>query len=100
MVALVLRLRRGNAFTIRPRATPPPRMRADYILREGLSREWCDKAKVAEEHRVVLVFYDNPKEFFGYINEHKPCAPLGPMSSSDRHLVTDDEEMAREFNNY
>ena len=43
---------------------------------------------------------DKPKEFFGYGNNHKPRAPLCPVFSSDGHLVTDDEEMAKECNNY
>ena len=58
------------------------------------------QAKVAKEHRVALACHDNPKEFFGYVNNHKPRAPLGAVFSSDGHLVTYDEEMAREFNNY
>ena len=56
--------------------------------------------KVAEEHLVAFACHNNLKEFFGYVNKHKPRAPLGPVFSSDGHLVTDDEEMAREFNNY
>ena len=55
---------------------------------------------VAEEHRVALACHDNPKEFFGYVNKHKPRAPLGPVFSVDGHLLTNDEEMARELNNY
>ena len=60
------------------------------------------QAKVAEEHRVALACHDNPKEFFGHVNKHKPRprAPLGPVFSVDGHLLTNDEEMAREFNNY
>ena len=58
------------------------------------------QAKVAEEHRVALVCHDNPKEFFGYVKKHKPSAPLGPVFSADGHLLTNDEEMAREFNTY
>ena len=58
------------------------------------------QAKVAEEHRVALACHDNPKEFFGYVNMHKPRAPLGPVFSVDGHLLTIDEEMAREFNTY
>ena len=58
------------------------------------------QAKVAEEHRVALACHDNPKEFFGYVNKHKPRAPLGPVFSVDGHLLTNDEEMAREFNTY
>ena len=58
------------------------------------------QVKVAEEHRVVLACHDNPKEFFGYVNKHKPRATLCPVFSVDGHLLTNDEEMAREFNNY
>ena len=58
------------------------------------------QAKVAKEHRVTLAYHDNPKEFFGYVNKHKPRAPVGSLFSSDRHMVTDDGERAREFNNY
>ena len=57
------------------------------------------QAKVAEKHRVALACHDNPNEFFGYVNKLKPRARLGPMFSSDGHLVTDDEDMAREYNN-
>ena len=37
------------------------------------------QAKVAEEHRVALACHDNPKEFFGLVNKHKPFVPLGPV---------------------
>ena len=47
-----------------------------------------------------LACHDNPKEFFGYVKKHKPRAPLGPVFSIDGHLLTNDEEMAREFNTY
>ena len=50
------------------------------------------QAKVAEEHRVALACHDDPKEFFGYANKHKPRAPLGPVFSADGHLLTNDEE--------
>ena len=50
--------------------------------------------------RVALACPNNPKEFLVYVNKHKPCASLGPLFSSDGHFVTNDEEMAREFNNY
>ena len=56
------------------------------------------QAKVAEEHRVALACHDNPKEFFGYVNKHKPRALLGPVFSADGHLLTNDE--AREFYTY
>ena len=52
------------------------------------------QAKAAEEHRVALVCHNNPNEFFGYVNKHKPRAPLGPVFSADEHLLTNDEEMA------
>ena len=58
------------------------------------------QTKVAEEHRVALAFHDNPEEFFGFVNKHKRRAPLGPVFLVDGHLLTNDEEMAREFNNY
>ena len=58
------------------------------------------QAKVSEEYRVALACHDNPKEFFGYVNKHKPRAPLGPVFSADGHLLTNDEEMVREFNSY
>ena len=58
------------------------------------------QAKVDEEHRVALACHDNPKEFFGYVNKHKPRAPPGPVFSTDGYLLTNDVEMAREFNNY
>ena len=85
---------------MRPRATPPSRTSVDFILKEGVVKRIVRQAKVAEEHRVALACHDNRKELFGYVNKHKPRALLGPVFSSDGHLVTDDEEMAREFINY
>ena len=70
-----------------------------YIQRRAV-KKMVRQAKVAEEHRVALACHDNPKEFFGYVNKHKPRAPLGPVLFVDGHLLTNDEEMAREFNNY
>ena len=58
------------------------------------------QAKVTEEHRVALACHDNSKEFIGYINKHKPRGPLGPVFSTDGHLLANDEEMANEFNKY
>ena len=58
------------------------------------------QAKVTEEHRIALACHDNPKEFFGYVNKHKPRALLGPVFTVDGNLLTNDEKMAREFNNY
>ena len=84
---MMVRLRSGNAFTILPRATSHLRMSVDYTIKEVLSRKWCDKAKVTEEHRVALACHDNSKEFIGYINKHKPCAPLGPVFSTGWALV-------------
>ena len=55
------------------------------------------QAKVAEDHRVAFACHDNHKEFFGFVNKHKPITHLGPMFSTDWHLVTNDEEMEREF---
>ena len=46
------------------------------------------QAKVAEEHRVALACHDNPKEFFGYVNKHKPRAPLGLVFSVDGQLLS------------
>ena len=42
------------------------------------------QAKVAEEHWVALACHDNLKEFFGYVNKHKPRAPLGPVLFVDQ----------------
>ena len=70
-----------------------------YVQRWAV-KKMVRQAKVAEEHRVALACHDNPKEFFGYVYKHKPRAPLGPVFSVDGHLLTNDEEMAREFNNY
>ena len=100
MGALVVRLGSGNVFTMRPNATLPLRMSADYTIREVLLRKWWRQDKVAEKHWVALVCHDNPKEFFGYVSKHKPRATLGPVFSVDGHLLTNDDETAREFNNY
>ena len=77
----------------------PENERRIYIQRRVV-KKMVRHAKVAEEHRVTLACHDNPKDFFGYANKHKPRAPLGPVFSSDGHFVTDGEVMARELNNY
>ena len=56
--------------------------------------------KVAGEHKISMAYHNNPEEFFGYINKHTQRAPLGPVFSSDGHLVTDDKEIARALNIY
>ena len=100
MGALVLRLGSRNAFIMRPNATPPLRTNARLFNQRRVVKKMVRQAKVAEEHRVTLACHNNPKEFFGYVNKHKPRAPLGPVFSVDGHLLTNDEEMAREFNTY
>ena len=85
---------RTQYLTIQQRRIP--RNRVGGTERVQMVRQ----AKVAEEHRVALACHDNPKEFFGYVNKHKPRAPLGPVFSADGHLLTNDEEMASEFNTY
>ena len=58
------------------------------------------RAKAAEERRVALACRDNPKEFYGYVNSHKPRVPLGPVLAGDGSLVTSSAGIAREFNSY
>lgn len=58
------------------------------------------RAKVDEEHRVALACRDNPKEFYGFVNQHKPRTPLGPVMSDAGNLVTSNAGIAREFNSY
>ena len=37
--------------------------------------------------------YDNPKEFFGYVNKHTSHATLSTAFSNDGHFVTNDEDL-------
>lgn len=82
------------------KSNPNPENERRLIKQRRVVKRMVRQAKVAEEHRVALACHDNPKEFFGYVNKHTSRAPLGPVFSSDGHLVTDDEGMAREFNTY
>ena len=71
-----------------------------YAQQKRKVKRLVRRAKVAEEHRVALACRRNPKEFYGYVNRHKPRTPLGPVVSDAGHLVTSNPDIAREFNSY
>ena len=77
---------------------PTPENERRLYLQRRVVKRMVQQAKVVEEHSVALACQDNPKELFAYVNKHTPRALLGAVFSSDRHLVTNDEEMAGEFN--
>ena len=91
-------VRKRKRFYHAAKCNPTPENERRLYNQRRVVKKMVRQAKVAEEHRVALACHDNPKEFFGYVNKHKPRAPLGPMFSADGHLLTNDEEMAREFN--
>ena len=86
MGALVVSFESENTFTMRPNATSALRTNQRRVVKKMVLQ-----AEVAEEHRVPWACYDNPKEFIGYVNKHKPRAPLGPVFFVDGHLLTMDE---------
>lgn len=57
-------------------------------------------AKSDEEIRVATACRDNPKEFYAYVNQHKPRTPLGPILADDGELKTDNGAIAAQFNDY
>ena len=70
-----------------------------YIQRRVV-KKMVRHAKVAEDHRIALACLDNHKEFFGFVNKLTQGELLGPAFSSKGRLVTNDDEMAWEFNTY
>ena len=93
-------VRKRKRFYHGAKCNPTPENERRLYVQRRAVKKMVRQAKVAEEHRVALACHDKTKEFFGYVNKHKPRAPLGPVFSFDGHLLTNDEEMAREFNNY
>ena len=93
-------VRKRKRFYHAAKCNPTPENERRLVNQRRVVKKMVRQAKVAEEHRVALACHDNPKEFFGYVNKHKPRAPLGPVFSVDGHLLTNDGEMAREFNTY
>ena len=93
-------VRKRKRFYHAAKCNPTPENERRLHVQRRAVKKMMRQTKVGEEHRVALVCHENPKEFFGYVNKHKPCAPLGPVFSVDGYLLTNDEEMAREFNNY
>ena len=96
----------GRAIKERKRryyvAKHDPSPEADRLLTEQrrLVKRMVRHAKVSEEHRVCLACRDNPKEFYGFVNRHRPRTPLGPVTSDAGDLVTSSAGIAREFNRY
>ena len=93
-------VRKRKRFYHAAKCNPTPENECRLYNQRRVVKKMVQQAKVAEEHRVALECHDNPKEFFGYVNKHKPRAPLSPVFSADGHLLTNDEEMDREFNTY
>ena len=79
---------------------PTPESLRLLVEQRRVVKRMVRHAKVSEEHRVALTCRDNPKEFYGYVNRHKPRTPIGPVMSDTGSLVTSSVGIAREFNNY
>ena len=94
-------VKKRKHFCHAAKINPTPDNESRLYTQRRVVKRMMRQAKVAEKHRVALACHDNPNEFFGYVNKLKQRAPLGPVFSSDAygHLVTDDEDMAREYNN-
>ena len=88
-------VRKRKRFYHAAKCNPTPENERRLVIQRRVVKKMVRQAKVSEEHRVALACHDNPKEFFGYVNKHKPRAPLGPVFSVDGHLLTNDGEMAR-----
>ena len=59
------------------------------------------KAKREEELRVANLCKENPKEFFGYVNSHKPIKhQIGPLEDSQGVVHVADMDMANILNDY
>ena len=87
-------VRKRKRFYHAAKSNPTPENERRLYNQRRVVKKMVRQAKSAEEHRVALACHDNPKEFFVYVNKHKPRAPLGPVFSADGHLLTNDEEMA------
>ena len=81
-------------------SNPTPKNECQLFLQRRVVKKMVGQTKIAWEPVVALPFHDDPNELFCYVNKDTPHAPLGPMFSSDKHLVTDVEEISREFNSY
>ena len=97
---IVREVRKRKRFYHVAKCNPTPENERRLHVQRRAVKKMLRQAKVVEEHRISLACHNNPKEFFDYVNKHKPRAPLGPVFSVDGYLLTNDEEMAREFNNY
>lgn len=82
------------------KTNPSPLAEQRLVEQRRLVKRMIRRAKVTEEHRVCRACRDNPKEFFVYVNSHKPRVPLGPVVDDNGFLVTSDAQIASEFNNY
>ena len=50
------------------KSNPTPENERQLCLQRRVVRKIVRQAKIAEEHRVALACYENPREFFGYVN--------------------------------
>lgn len=82
------------------RQDPSPETQILLIEQRRVVKRMVRVAKVSEEHRVARACRNNPKEFYRFVNSHKPRTPLGPVMSDDGTLVTNNADIAREFNEY
>ena len=93
-------IRKRKRLYYAAKQNPTPDLERQLTMQRRVVKKMVRQAKVSEEHRVALACHDNPKEFFSYVNKHRPRAPLGPVFSDAGHLVTGDVDIAREFNDY
>ena len=91
--------KRRNLYNAAKR-NPTPETERQLKVQRRVVKKLVRQAKVSEEHRIALACRNNPKEFFGYVNKHRPRAPLGPVFSDGGDLVTEDYAIARELNDY
>ena len=79
--AIGCEVRKRKGFYHAAKCNPTPENESRLYNQRRVVKKMVRQAKVAEEHGVALACHDNPKEFFGYVNKHKPHTPLGPVFS-------------------
>jgi len=82
------------------RADPSPEPERALTQQRRLVKRMTRQAKAEEERRVALTCKDNPKEFYAFVNRHKAGRSLGPLKTATGDVLTEEGEMAEEFNSY